>query len=291
MHELPSYHSLMLPLLRAVVDLGGSGAAREISAAVVEAEGFTDEELGISYEGRDKSILLDRLDWARSYCKLGGVLESPRRGLFLVTDLGRDISSRSDDDARDMLLEIDRDVRRRRNRKSDASAESKEVISDEPVANEEEDEAWREILLTRLHQLTPDGFERFVMFLLRSTGMELRRMGGPGDEGVDGIGVAPLTSVLTKTIAVQAKRYEPSKTVGRETVALFQSDAHAAGAEHGVLVTTARFSEPARKAALGRHPTIDLVDGEKLVDLCLEHEVGVRALPVVSSDFFNRFDE
>ena len=34
----------------------------------------------MTYEGREKSILIDRLDWARSYCKLGGVLESPSGG-------------------------------------------------------------------------------------------------------------------------------------------------------------------------------------------------------------------
>jgi restriction system protein len=129
------------------------------------------------------------------------------------------------------------------------------------------------------------------MYLLRSQGMELRRKGGSGDEGIDGIGTAPIGSVLTTTIAVQAKRYEPSATVGRETVALFQSDATAAGAEHGILVTTARFSKPAREAALNRHPTIDLVDGERLTDLCLDAGVGVSLKPVVTRDFFDRFED
>jgi restriction system protein len=121
--------------------------------------------------------------------------------------------------------------------------------------------------------------------------MELKRVGGSGDEGVDGIGKAPLSGVLSTTIAVQAKRYEPSRTVGREAVALFQSDATAAGAEHGVLVTTGRFSEPARQAALSRHPTIDLVDGEKLTELCIEANIGVALSPVVDEGFFDRFED
>ena len=77
---LPSYRDLMLPVVRAVLELGGSGNSREISESVIESEGFSEDLLAVTYEGREKSILVDRLDWARSYCKLGGVLESPKRG-------------------------------------------------------------------------------------------------------------------------------------------------------------------------------------------------------------------
>lgn len=288
--ELPTYGELMFPVLQAVHTLGGSGTSREISATVVEAEGYSEEMLGITYEGRKKSILLDRLDWARSYCKLGGALESPRRGLFLVTDLGREIGALSETAARERLRALDAAVRHARRKKSKGD-NSVSTSHEEPEPDIDEDESWRETLLTRLHELTPDAFEHFVLYVLRSQGMELKRVGGSGDEGVDGIGKAPIGSVLTTTVAVQAKRYEPSKTVGRETVALFQSDANAAGAERGVLATTGRFSEPAKQAAIGRHPTIDLIDGEKLADLCLQDGVGISLSPVVNLGFFDRFED
>ena len=121
--------------------------------------------------------------------------------------------------------------------------------------------------------------------------MELRRVGGTEDEGIDGNGTAPLSPILTITVAVQAKRYEPSRTVRRETVALLQSDAIAVGAERGILVTTGRFSEPARKAALGRNPTIDLVDGQKLVEICLAEAIGVVTTPRVGFGWFGQFEE
>ena len=165
--ELPAYGELMLPVLKAVHELGGSGAGREISATVVEAEGFSDELLAVTYDGREKSILLDRLDWARSYCKLGGVLESPRRGLFLVTDLGREIAALPESQARERLQEVDRAVRRARTKKPKID-DSTSGPEEEPEGEPDEDEAWREALLTRLHQLTPDAFEHFVLYLLRS---------------------------------------------------------------------------------------------------------------------------
>ena len=286
---LPSYRDLMLPVVRAVLELGGSGNSREISESVIESEGFSEDLLAMTYEGREKSILVDRLDWARSYCKLGGVLESPKRGLFLITDLGREIAALPNSEAHERLKEIDHAVRRARRRKPQDDAQL--PPDDDTESPPEDDERWREVLLARLHRLSPDAFEHLVLYVLRAQGMELKRVGGSGDEGVDGIGKAPLSGVLSTTIAVQAKRYNPSKTVGRETVALFQSDATAAGAEHGVLVTTGRFSEPARRAALSRHPTIDLVDGEKLTDLCLEANIGVALSPIVDEDFFDRFEE
>lgn len=287
--SLPSYGELMLPVVRAVLELGGSGTSREISEWVVATEGFSEDLLAVTYDGREKSILLDRLDWARSYCKLGGVLESPKRDLFLIADLGREIAALPDPEANERLKEVDRAVRRAR--RQQPSGETSTSQGGDADSARENDEAWREVLLARLHKLSPEAFEHFVLYVLRSQGMELKRVGGSGDEGVDGIGKAPLSSVLSTTIAVQAKRYAPSKTVGRETVALFQSDATAAGAEHGVLVTTGRFSEPARQAARNRHPTIDLVDGEQLTELCLEANIGIALSPIVNEGFFDRFED
>lgn len=286
--SIPSYSELMLPTIRAVLDLGGSGAAREITESVIEREGFPEELIAMTYEGREKSVLIDRLDWARSYSKLGGALESPKRGLFLITDVGREIAALPDHEANERLKKIDHDVRAARPKKEGAKTRSPQTnVPDSPL----EDETWREVLLTRLHQLSDDGFEHFALYLLRAHGMEMRWTGGSGDEGIDGIGTAPIGRILTRTVAVQAKKYEPSRTVGRNEVALFQADATAAGAEHGVFVTTARFSGPARDAALTRQPTIDLVDGEKLTALCLDAEVGVNLNPLVMEDFFDRFDD
>jgi restriction system protein len=155
---------------------------------------------------------------------------------------------------------------------------------------EAEDTGWAEVLLSRLHRLTAEGFEEFVMYLLRTYGLELTRVGSTGDQGIDGIGIAPISPVLSSRVAVQAKRYDPTSTVGREVVALFQRDAAAAGAERAVLVTLGRFSEPARKAAIATTPTVDLIDGEKLCQLVHDKEIGIRIVPQVQEDWFDRFD-
>jgi restriction system protein len=285
--DLPTYSDLLLPTLRAVEALGGSSTSRQITDRVITDVGLTAEQLELTYDTRDKSIALDRCDWARSYCKLGGALESPRRGLFLITDLGRHILGLDDGSAQLALRELDAEVRGARRARSSADGATEEISELDEVDGGTE---WRDALLARLHQLSPDGFERFVLYMLRSFGLILERTGGPGDQGIDGIGVAPISDVLSSTVAVQAKRHDPSSTIGREAVALFQRDAREAGAERAVFVTLGRFSDPARRVSQGATPTIDLIDGARLCELVEGQMIGIRAVYTVDDDWFDRFD-
>lgn len=296
--EMPTYQELMLPTLRAVLELGGSGSKIEIHDIVVRGGEFSEDLLAKTYndDPASRSILEDRADWARSYCKLSGALESPKRGLFLITSLGREIAELPDTEAIVRMRDLDRIVKARRRTRATSGIEAAlsgelEAAEDETPASENE---WKQALLGRLHRLSPEGFEEFVLYLLRRYGLSLRRVGGSGDEGIDGIGTAPLSDVLSVTVAVQAKRYDPSsdkkKTISRDAVALFQRDASAAGAERAVLVTLVSFTEPARKAATTATPTVDLIDGDRLCELALAQGVGITMEPRVNEGWFDRFD-
>ncbi len=290
--DVPRYGELIYPTIVAVAALGGSAQGAEITTQVSSSLGLDDDLLALMYDNRPKSILVDRLEWARSYAKLGGALDSPRRGLFALTVLGKEIIALPEGQGRERARELDREVRARR-RGSGQGGSKQETGPDETppeVLESEGDVSWREHLLRRLHALTPTGFEDFVMYLLRTFGLELKRVGGSGDEGIDGIGLAPISPVLSSRVAVQAKRYDPATAIGREVVALFQRDAGAAGAERAVLVTLGRFSEAARKAATVATPTVDLIDGEKLCDLVRQQEIGIEIVPRVIEEWFNRFD-
>ncbi|MFM7537668.1 MAG: restriction endonuclease [Acidimicrobiales bacterium] len=293
---LPRYSDLMLPVLRAVASLGGSATNREITEAVVDAEQFDDEQMAIKYPTRDRSILWDRLEWARSYCRLSGVLESPKRGLFVVSPLGSEVLSLPDAEARARLAELDRQVRAARPRKGKAAVAEDDAGDLPPEAEaaavpDQEDTGWQDRFLARLHALSPTRFENFALLLLRAYGLELTHVGGTGDEGIDGIGTVPLSEVLSATVAVQAKRYAPDgKSIGRDTVALFQRDAAAVGAERAVLVTLATFTSAARKAATTVTPRVDLIDGRRICELALARSIGVSMLPVVDDAWFDRYE-
>ncbi len=302
--DIPPNRAFMYPVLVAVHALGGSASGREITDQVLEAGGFTDEQIAVTYETSDTSVLMDRLGWARSCCKLSGALESPARDLFLLSPLGHDVLALPEPEARTRLLELYRNVKAARHRErerkrkltatapGDAPNESVPVAEDHEEPDDDEPEegtAWTEALLGRLHKLSPNAFEEFGLYLLRLFGLELTRRGGSGDEGIDGIGTAPLSDVLSATVAVQVKRYDPASTVGRDAVTLFQRDASAVGAERAILITLGRFTAPARKAASSATPHVDLIDGERLCELVLIKEVGVTRLPVVNLAWFDRF--
>lgn len=304
--DLPAYSDLILPTVRAVSKLGGSATAREITTQVLEDLAPTDEMLAVAQANRtESSVYLERVQWARSYAKLIGALESPKRGVFLVTALGKELLAMPSAEGQQRVLELDREFRRNRpKRVTKKAAAGVPVDAEEVVDDMDEEEAilaaeqgapvaerWQDVLLARLHRLSPDGFEEFVLYLLRLYGVELERVGGSGDEGIDGIGTAPLSPVLSSRVAVQVKRYDPNgKPVGREVVALFQRDAQTKGAERAILVTLGKFTEPARKAAIITAPTVDLIDGERLAMLVNEQKLGLRSVIQVDGDWFNRFE-
>ena len=144
-------------------------------------------------------------------------------------------------------------------------------------------ERWQDVLLGRLHKLSPDSFEEFVLYLLRIYGLELERVGGSGDEGIDGIGTAPISPVLSSRVAVQVKRFDPNgRAVGREGRGPVSArPAQTKGAERAILVTLGKFSEPARKAAIATAPTVDLIDGDRLTELVKEQRLGIRTVTKV----------
>jgi restriction system protein len=299
--DLPPYKDFLLPVLQAVEALGGTAHAKEISAWMVENMAFDDDAVAVEYPNRPgEAVLLDRMAWARSYDKLGGLVETPQRGLYVLTAEGKRVLALPESEARQFVDEMDRQVRRARTRqkpKPIEQTESDQEVDPEPLGADSEEEAdsldLKAALLARLHALTPRGFEDFVVHLLKSYGMELARVGGPTDEGVDAIGLAPVSDVLADRVAVQIKRYDPQgsrSSIERKDVALFQRDAASKGAERAVFVTLGSFSQAARKAATDTTPHVNLIDGEKIWELVERKGIGLRQTTILDTAWFDRFD-
>ena len=299
---VPTHQQLVVPILQSVAKLGGSAKTNEILEEVLEKLPDAEELLKLRYPNRPhESVLTDRIGWGRSTAKRIGALEQPANGMFLLTDLGEQILRLPGQEQLIRVQELDRETFRAR--RQERLAQRKPVTSvvednfpDEDIISDSRKEAqandWKVQLLDRLHRLPPEGFEKFVIYLLRRQGLVLQHTGGSGDEGVDAIGTAPLSPVLSSRVAVQVKRYAPEgKPIGRETVALFQRDAQTKGAERAIIVTLSRFTEAARKAATSTIPTVDLISGDRLAELVREDgESGVQLQPTVDPQWFDRFE-
>lgn len=113
-------------------------------------------------------------------------------------------------------------------------------------------------------------------------------VGKQGDEGIDGI--IKEDPLGLDAIYVQAKRWEG--TVGRPDVQKFAGALQGQRARKGIFVTTSDFSKEAQDYVKNIDSRIILLDGERLAELMIEHNVGVTLgnnyqLKKVDSDYFS----
>lgn len=145
-------------------------------------------------------------------------------------------------------------------------------------------------ILELLLNLPPAGFERLSQRLLREAGfIQVVVTGRSGDEGIDGYGTLQINPLVSFKVLFQCKRYR--KSVSSPDVRNFRG-AMSGRADKGIILTTGTFTADARREATRDGvPPIELIDGEKLVDM-LEHlELGLKPVVAYEIDksFFNEF--
>jgi restriction system protein len=152
--------------------------------------------------------------------------------------------------------------------------------------------ALRDELIERVLQNSPGFFEEVIVGLLVAMGYGGSRknaatqLGRSGDGGVDG--VINEDRLGLDRVYVQAKRYGPGSTVGRPEVQAFVGSLVGLGASKGVFVTTSTFSSQATEFVRHLSQRVILIDGSRLADLMIEHNVGVRVSRAIE---FKRLDE
>ncbi|MEO9102855.1 MAG: restriction endonuclease [Burkholderiaceae bacterium] len=115
---------------------------------------------------------------------------------------------------------------------------------------------------------------------------DLQRVGGSGDEGIDGI--ISLDRLGLEKVYVQAKRWQSS--VGRPELQAFYGALAGQKAKKGVFITTSNYTAQALQFAKSVEGIV-LVDGFRLAELMIDHEVGITArsirIPKVDTDYFD----
>ena len=144
-------------------------------------------------------------------------------------------------------------------------------------------------------QCDPEFFEQLVVQLLIKMGYggsrqeAGRAVGQSGDGGIDG--VINEDRLGLDAIYLQAKRWEGA--VGESPIRDFKGALDAKGAQKGVFITTSYFTPAAIAAAKNsRSYKIVLIDGARLANLMIEHNLGVSIedtfqLKRIDTDFFN----
>ena len=170
-----------------------------------------------------------------------------------------------------------------------------EIAKKAAIATKAWEKAWKQKLLERLRGLPQPGLKRYVLEVLRAFQLELHYVGDndeSGTEDIDGIGVIPISPLISTTIAVQVNQQDDEEEpIGRDAVVLFQRSAYAQGADRGVMVTLGTYTEGALEASRDKMLSMELIDGEKLCDMIREKEVGVRLTPQPIPAVFKHFGQ
>lgn len=273
------------PVLEALRKLGGSGTPGEVVEQIAEDLSLSDEVQNELLPSGD-SRFRNQVAWARFYLVREGLLDSSKRGVWSLTERGR-TTNLTHGEAREIFLRWVKFFQEQRSAKSAGEEPIAEQVA-EGTGTPSND--YRAEIISLLLALPSEGFERLSQRLLREAGfIQVVVTGRSGDDGIDGHGTLQINPLVSFKVLFQCKRY--AKSVSSPHVRDFRG-AMAGRADKGIIITTGSFTADAkREASRDGVPPIELIDGEKLLDMLENLELGLRAVTTyeVSHAFFSEF--
>jgi len=260
---LPTQGDTEVPLLKALMQVGGEGKPKELYPLVTaQFAAITPDDLAETIsDGHSKWH--NRIQWVRQRLIERGDMNSGGRGRWLITEQGKARLGASNHEA---------------------------VVTTPPTfldLYEKYETSFRAQLLERLLALKPQDFEHFAKRTLMAYGfVDVTVTQVSKDGGIDGYGRLTL-GLATMNAAFQCKRWQGS--VGRPEVDKFRG-AIQGEFEQGVFFATSDFTKEAREASLrrGAVPVI-LLNGQGIVRLMIEKGIGVRRSALYA--YFDVLDE
>lgn len=305
--------------MRPMLDLlanGQSLSRKEIAANLADHFDLSTEDRLLSLASSPSmSLYRSRSGWAVSYLSKAGLIERVGRGCYRISPEGKSVLNENPKliDDRFLLrypsfvafIHPDRDSSSVAG-KSGAQLKVVEELST-PLDPVEQLQAAFDIHVKSLTQeladlisaMKPAAFEQLVIRLLLKMGYGGFRtdagtvVGGPGDEGIDGI--IKEDRLGLDVVYLQAKRWQ--NVVGRKEIQSFVGSLAGKQAQKGVFITTSSFASTATDYVRNLpNVKVILVDGEQLAQFCIELGVGVQTVetyPVkrIDLDFFSADDD
>jgi restriction system protein len=299
---VPDFSSFLLPTLRAFAD-GLAKNRKDGREFVVRDLQLSDQDLSVFLRDQRTPVYSDRTNWALYYLHRAGALHRAQRGVYQITDRGRDLLSRCTEriTVKDLMEfpEFREFQEAKKTNDGDPVGPVPPTDGVTPVerlqgAYEESRQTLAAELLDRVRQASPQFFEQLVLDLLTAMGYggsiedAAKNVGRTGDGGIDG--VIKEDKLGLDVVYVQAKRWG-DRMVSVGDVRDFSGALDAARARKGVFITTSRFTQDAREYVQKIEKKIVLIDGRQLAELMIDHDVGVTVVQTyklkrVDSDYF-----
>ncbi|MDZ7766380.1 MAG: restriction endonuclease [Melioribacteraceae bacterium] len=278
----PEFLKFFIPLIDVLKENGGSATVSEATDLVLEKLNIPEKEQEVTIKSGGSRVR-NQVAWARNYLVQYGLLDSSQRGIWSLTSNGFKIKL-DKEKVYEIFKEVQKKYSKKQKRKSTKNEKSRQ--EEDSIGNED----YKIELLDLLKSLSPSGFERLSQRLLREAGFQnVVVTGKSGDGGIDGVGILQINPLVSFKVMFQCKRFQ--KSVSASQIRDFRGTI-LGRAEKGIFITTGSFTSSASEEARreGVIP-IELVDGEKLVDMFEKLEIGLRPVKTyeVIQEFFEPF--
>lgn len=280
---IPKHDEIRVPAL-SLLSESGQLKLKEFEVPLAKHFELTDEELQEEYESGNGKIFYDRISWALSYMNMAGLLNKPKRGLYEISELGKE-KLKTPQSINDFIAaEIAEQQKNKPTKQPELAISNESLTPQEELyssAQKIREAKYQEIIDTVLSK-TPREFEKLVVMLLQRMGYggEIKQSGSvtsyTNDGGIDGIIKEDVLGL--GRIHIQAKRYAQTNSVGREEIQKFVGALAVAQSNKGVFITTSSFSQGAATYAnsLNGSTTLILIDGSQLAAYLYEYGVGLQ---------------
>lgn len=301
---IPNYQTFMMPILKRCAS-GTDLTLRELREDMALEFSLTPDEQKILLPSGSSTILASRVGWAKTYLAKAGLLIQPSRGVVRITPRGREVLEQNPANFGTSYLKRFDDFQEFLGKSnsgeesatlaiaSDSSSPSNTPEEALESAHLEIREALASEILDKIKECSPTFFEHLVVDLMVAMGYggsrrdAGARIGGSGDEGVDGI--IKEDRLGLDVIYLQAKKWEGP--ISRPEIQKFVGALQGKHAKKGVFITTSKFTKEAITYAESIESRVVLIDGATLAQSMVDFNLGVATHAVyevkrLDSDYF-----
>lgn len=305
---IPKYDEIMPMALKRIASSNEAVKKADLEQPLSLDFQLTESEVAEVYKSGNGRIFSDRISWAVSHLSMAGLVERPKRGFYLISELGIQLLAKPGD----IKVFVKKRVSERNQAKA-ADNEEAEVIVEQTeaditptesldiAAKSIRDSVYDEIIDTILSK-DPYEFERLVVMLLNKMGygglikdadMVTKKS---NDGGIDGIIKEDVLGL--GRIHIQAKRYNRDSVIGRDAIQNFVGALAVAQSNKGVFITTSSFTKNAIEYAnsLNGSTTLVLIDGDQLAEHIYDYGLGMQTEQTIvikrlDTDFWDQLKE
>jgi restriction system protein len=296
--SVPTFQDLFWPSLLSLSD-EKDHTLDEIFQAASKTLKLTNEEIEVRMKNSGMGVARYRTKWALTYLTKAELVTRVKRGTYRITDAGKKLTQKNYDSIdtnylKNNYLPFKKWLQKARS--GDEGVESPTPVENgTPIESIELNvnllkEELGQQLLDHILRRPPIFFEHVVKTLLQSMGYgEGTVVGQSGDEGIDGF--INEDALGLETIYYQAKRYGQGSAVPQSMIRDFIGTLQMHGKDKGVFITTSSLPKGVKEIAEKSHKKVVFINGEELVKLMIEYNVGVRTvteikIKAIDQDFF-----